>query len=168
METKRNRRQFSTRALLLASAFIALIFGLIVRIESANAREQKLISQLRSMDVGQFGSIEVWPKGLPMCGMGMTGLGQTETIPAFLEEPCEYIGYNPFERVTDVWLVGDACTDKVIDLVANFNHIREITFDLRDISPECLNRFRLRHPSCKIIDNGESESPSNNPMDRSE
>jgi hypothetical protein len=72
METKRNRRQFSIRALLLASAFIALIFGLIVRIESANAREQKLISQLRSMDVGKFGSIAVWPKGLPMCGMGMT------------------------------------------------------------------------------------------------
>jgi hypothetical protein len=98
----------------------------------------------------------------------MTGLGQTETIPSFLEEPCEYIRYNPFERVTDVWLVGDSCTDEVIDLVANFNHIREITFDLRDISPECLNRFRLRHPSYKIIDNEESESPSNNSMDRSE
>ena len=164
MILKKPSFRFSLRALMAATTFAAVAVAAAVKVEHDSRVEQELIAQLESKDVGQFGRIQVWPKGgLLPCGMGLAGLAWTETVPGYMESPCESLGFNSFVRVTEASIWGDSCNDQVLDHISQFRHLRKLTLDVANVSVSHLERFRRVHPKCLIVDGDEPTSSSNNP-----
>jgi hypothetical protein len=136
---------------------MSLALAVAAHVETGRQADRNAIAQLKQIDVGEFAYILVWSKetGLVPCGMGLTGIAETETIPTFMKWPCELLRFNPFERVTEASVWGNDCNDEVIDLISDFRHVRQLRLEAARVSLDCLARFKQLHPNCVVHDQSE-------------
>jgi hypothetical protein len=144
--------RFSLRTFFACTAVLALCLALSVRMISDQRAERRSCDQFLSIGSGKCCHVLVWPKSLYPCGVGLTGIAKTETVPWFLDGCCDAIGINPFERVTEVSIWGSACNNQMLDCIGRFRHIRRLELDLNSVSRNKVDRFQQDRPNCEIVD----------------